>query len=120
MRIEFRKITSNASPFEIKNSTFISKGTFRKLSHKLVEIDFHLYAPSQLICDRCGSSYLHEVDEKISLKVSDGAFEGEDLDVIECFDHYVDFDAIISSEIEAERSDYHICPECKKQENTGE
>ncbi len=120
MRIEFRKITSNASPFEIKKSTFISRGTFRKLSQKLVELDFHLYAPTMLVCDRCGNEYLHKMDKKISLKVSDGAFEGEDLDVIEYFDHYVDFDAIMLSEIEAEKSDYHFCPNCKNQETTGE
>ena len=120
MKIEFRKITSNASPFEIKNSTFISRGTFRKLSHKLALLDFHLYAPAKLVCDRCGSEYLHELDKKVSLKVSDGTFEGEDLDVIEFFDHYVDFDAIMTSEIEAEKSDYHFCPKCKNQETTGE
>jgi len=117
MRIEFRKITANASPFEIKNRTYISKGTFRKLSHSLVELDFRLYAPGKRICDRCGAEYLHEVDERITLKVSDGAFKGEDLDVIECFDHYVDFDAIISGEIEAEKSDYHFCPQCQQTEN---
>ena len=120
MRIEFRKITPNASPFEIKNSTYICKGTFKRLSHNLVQVDFHLYAPSKLICDRCGSEYLHEMDEKMSLKVSDGTFEGEDLDVIEYFDHYVDFDAIMSSEIEAVKSDYHFCPQCMKEQTEGE
>ena len=120
MKIEFRKITSSASPFEIKKSTFISRGTFRKLSQRLVELNFHLYAPSMLVCDRCGEEYLHKMDQNISLKVSDGTFEGEDLDVIEYFDHYVDFDAIMLSEIEAEKSDYHFCPNCIKQETTGE
>lgn len=46
--------------------------------------------------------------------MADGCFEGEDLDVIEVFDHCVDFDAVVSGEIEAYRSDYHICKKCKE------
>ncbi len=87
-----------------------------KLSQKLVELDFHLDARSELVCDRCGESYEAHIDERLKLKVADGCFEGEDLDVVEVFDHFIDFDAIVSGEIEAIRSDYHFCNRCKQTE----
>lgn len=114
MKIEFRKITPNRTPFALEKEFYKCEGNFRKLSQKLVEIDFHLDADTSLICDRCGARYDEKIDENIALKVADGCFEGEDLDVIEVFDHCVDFDAVVSGEIEAYRSDYHICKKCKE------
>ncbi len=114
MKIEFRKISAVESPFEMKNDLFSSKGTFKKLSSNLVEINFTLNADLSLICDRCGEEYLSHTDETMNLKVSDGSFEGESLDVIECHDHFVDFDSVISGEIEAIKSDYHYCEKCNK------
>jgi len=114
MKIEFRKISSVKSPFEIKNELFFSKGTFKKLSSNLVEIDFRLKADLSLICDRCGKEYLSSIDEMMILKVSDGSYESETLDIIESYDHFVDFDSVISSEIEVIKSDYHYCKNCNK------
>ncbi len=114
MKIEFRKISAHKSPFELENDLFSSKGSFRKLSADLVEIDFALNAQLLLVCDRCGQEHVLAIDEKMNLKVSDGSFEGEDLDVIENYDHIVDFDSIISGEIEAIKSDYHYCEKCNK------
>ncbi len=98
----------------MKNEFFSAKGSFRKLSSTLVAIEFALSADLPLECDRCASEYMYRLDEKMSLKVSDGGYEGESLDVIECFDHFVDFDSVISGEIEAIRSDYHYCEKCNK------
>jgi len=114
MKIEFRKITPNVTPFRLKTDTYTCEGAFQKLSQKLVEIDFHLNAKSTLICDRCGDTYEDAIDENMKLKVADGCFEGEDLDVIEVFDHVVDFNAIVSGEIETIESDYHFCNKCKE------
>ena len=118
MRIEFRKITSNVTPFSLETEAYKCEGSFRKLAHKLVEIDMHLDATSELVCDRCGETFPHHIDENMKLRITDGYFEGEDLDVIEVFDHFVDFDTIVSGEIETIRNDYHICDKCK--ENQGE
>jgi uncharacterized metal-binding protein YceD (DUF177 family) len=118
MKIEFRKITPNPTPFLLEREGYRCEGSFRKLSQKVVEITFHLSAESRLQCDRCASEYEHVIDEDMTLQIADGRFEGEDLDVIEFFDHVVDFDAIAVSEIETVRSDYHLCPACK--ENQGE
>ncbi len=118
MRIEFRKITPNRTPFCLETERYHCRGDFRRLSQKLVALDFHLKATDTLLCDRCGESFFHTIDEAMHLKVSDGYFEGEDLDVIEVFDHCVDFDTIVSGEIETVRSDYHFCEKCK--ENQGE
>ena len=114
MKIEFRKITPNPSPFSLKTEHYQCEGSFRKLSQKVVEIEFHLQAHSQLICDRCADRYGEDIDEQLTLRVSDGYFEGDDLDVIEVFDHVIDFDTIVKSEIEGVRSDYHFCPKCKE------
>ncbi len=114
MKIEFRKVSNIKTPFEIKNDLLFCQGTFKKLSHKVVDINFTLQADITLSCDRCGESYIDQVDEKMHLQVCDGNYDGDDLDIVECYDHYVDFDAIISGEIEAIKSDYHYCKNCKE------
>ncbi len=114
MKIEFRKISGAAAPFEMNNELFLCQGSFKKLSQRLVDLNFHLKSDISLICDRCGDSYVDHIDDKMHLKVYDGNFEGDDLDMIECHDHFVDFDAIISGEIEAIKSDYHYCKNCKE------
>ncbi len=98
----------------MKTDRYRCEGNFRKISQNLAEIAFHLVAQSPLVCDRCAEEYVYPIDEQVILRVSDGCFEGDDLDVIEVFDHIIDFDKIINSEIETIRSDYHFCPKCKE------
>ena len=116
MKIAFRKITPNRTPFSFETERYRCEGIFRRLSHTVVEVELHLVAESTLVCDRCASSYRHPVDERMTLRVSDGCFEGDDLDVIEMFDQQINFDAIVTSELETIRSDYHLCTQCNETE----
>jgi len=119
MKIEFRKIPYTESEFETVKDSLICKGIFFKESNRVISLKIDISGSTKHHCDICGDSFDLIVDEKITLKVSDGISEDEDLDIIECQDHFVDFDEIVSSEINSIKSDYHYCNKCKN-ENQGE
>jgi hypothetical protein len=113
MKIEFRKIPYSESKFEIKDDALICRGIFFKESNRVVSLKIDIDGHTEHSCDICGDSFDLVVDENIVLKVSDGISEDEDLDIIECQDHIVDFDEIVRSEINSIKSDYHYCEKCK-------
>ncbi len=112
MKIEFRKIPYTKSDFEIVDEKLIAKGVFFKESNRLLLVDMKLNGTTNIDCDICGKEFDLKIDESITLKVSDGISE-EDLDIIECQNHVVDFDEIVQSEISSIKSDYHYCNKCK-------
>jgi len=111
MKIEFRKIPYTKSDFEIVDNFVVCKGVFFKESNRLLLIDMTMNGKTSVDCDICGEAFDLDIDESISLKVSDGISE-EDLDIIECQNHIVDFDEIVQSEISSIKSDYHYCDKC--------
>jgi len=113
MKIEFRKIPHTKSDFKVIDDLLICDGTFVKESNRLVRIDIILSGKTTVDCDICGDIFDLEIDESISLKVSDGLSDEEDLDIIECQNHMVDFDEIVQSEISSIKSDYYYCIKCK-------
>jgi len=113
MKIEFRKIPSQNAPFEIAYEGISFKGSFKRDS-RLVDIVAKIEGKVTLPCDRCGTDVQLVLDEETHVKVSDGYYEGEDLDIIENHESYVDFDQIARSEIEAIKSEYHYCKTCKQ------
>lgn len=63
-----------------------------------------------LICDRSGEEYEKMLDESLEFYLSDGVvhLESENFeDIIECENGNIDLDAILSSELEMIRCDYH-------------
>ena len=115
MKIEFRKVPYTAEEFEIVDGELICKGTFFKASNKIISISIDMHGKCAVDCDICGNLFDLAVDEKIALKVVDGISEDEDLDMIECQDHMVDFDGIVDGEIASIKSDYHYCENCKNE-----
>ncbi len=113
MKIEFRKIPYQESPFSITHKKILFEGSFKRDSSRLVSVNSLLSGQMSLQCDRCGEDFIHKVHEPLVFKVSDGNFSGEDMDIIECENSIIDFDEIALSEIEAIRSDYHYCDTCK-------
>lgn len=113
MKIEFRKISSLKTPFEISYEGVSFKGSFKRDS-KLVDVMARVKGEVTLPCDRCGADTHVSLDEDVHVKVSDGHYDGEDLDIIENYESNVDFDQIAQSEIEALKSEYHYCDECKQ------
>jgi len=113
MKIEFRKIPPQDTPFEIDYEGVTFKGNFKRDS-KYVDVMAKIEGEITLPCDRCGTDTALFINEEVDVKVSEGCYEGEDLDIIESHDSYVDFDQIAQSEIEAIKAEYHYCDECKQ------
>jgi len=113
MRIAFRKISTQKGNFEVNIDSLSFSGTFTRDRDDLVVLDSILKGDIQLSCDRCGEEFVKDYVEPLTLKVSEGYYEGDDLDVIESHDHFVDFDMIAKSEIEAIKNEYHYCDKCK-------
>ena len=113
MRVEFRKVSSTLTPFSLKKDGVKFSGDFKKLSSEMVEIN--LKADGKLLhdCDSCLEEFELIIDESSKLLVSDGVYSGDEIDVIESFDSFLDFDKIAQSELESIRSDYHYCEKCK-------
>ena len=113
MRVEFRKVSSTLTPFSLKKDGVKFSGDFKKLSLDMVEIN--LKADGKLLhdCDSCLEEFELIIDESSKLLVSDGVYSGDEIDVIESFDSFLDFDKIAQSELESIRSDYHYCEKCK-------
>ena len=112
MKIAFRKIPPQNAPFEINYDGISFKGNFKRDS-KFVDVVGKIVGEVILPCDRCGTDVHVFFDEKVCVKVSDGYYEGEDLDIIENHESHVDFDQIAQSEIEAFKAEYHYCETCK-------
>jgi uncharacterized C2H2 Zn-finger protein len=115
MKIAFRKIPPQDAPFEMDYEGISFKGNFRRTS-ALVDVFGKLEGETTLPCDRCGNTMHVTLDEEVHVKVSDGYYEGEDLDIIENHESQVDFDQIAQSEIGAFKSEYHYCDTCKELE----
>ena len=113
MKIEFRKIPYQESPFSITHKKILFEGSFKRDSSRLVSVNSLLSGQISLQCDRCGEDFIENIYEPLVFKVSDGNFSGEDIDIIECENSIIDFDEIVISEIEAIKSDYHYCDTCK-------
>lgn len=114
MKIDFKKITRETKPFELKRENISFCGTFQKDSLGLVQIDGTLSGELQVVCDRCGKEFLTPISDEVHIKVSDGSYKGEEreYDVIESYDGFVDFDYIFESEVESLKSGYYYCDEC--------
>ena len=116
MKIEFKKAPQTPKELEVEFDSVKIEGTFCKISQSLVKIDAMLIGNTDIDCCRCGMTDNIEVNEKLDFLLSDRVIkndESEDL-VIEIEDGLIDFDVIIQSELEAIKSDYHICEQCSK------
>jgi uncharacterized metal-binding protein YceD (DUF177 family) len=120
MIIEFRKIPQVKTEFELKSDEAILRGTFTKINSRLVDIQAQLKGSTTVVCNRCTKEFSIDIDQEVELKVSDGIYNEDDneLDelIYETFDSKIDFNEILNSEIEAIRSDYHNCSDCKSDE----
>jgi len=112
MRIEFRKVGKDANSFELKDKELTFSGSFRRVSNSIVRLDYKLEGKLLHSCDGCAEDFELKICEESSLDVSDGRYNGDDIDVIETFDGFIDFDEIFQSEVESVKSDYHYCKNC--------
>ena len=113
MRVEFRKISKEESPFTKKIDNLTVTGYMKKLRDNEVKVSLNINGILKHNCDSCGKEFDLVCLETPTLLISDGEYKGSQIDVIESFDHYIDIDYIIKSEIEAFKSDYHYCDLCE-------
>ncbi len=116
MKIEFRKIPYTKSEFNIIEDKICCSGSFYKESNKIIFCDISISGEVKSDCDRCGEEFDLKVSENATIKICDGISESEDLDMVECQDHIVDFDEIARGEISSVLSGYHYCARCKNEE----
>ena len=113
MQIVFDKVGSTAKPFELESEGVTLKGTLQKSGSHKVALEAHIDGSVELDCDRCGSSYIHKLDNTLKLSLSDQVSEDkDDLDIIEFLDGVIDLTYILESEINALKGAYHYCDKC--------
>ena len=114
--IAFAKISAAPVPFEISQDRLKLSGNLKRKDSKFIECKGEIKGKIPYICDRCGKEFDLEVSESVNLLLSEGVFNDEkheSLDVMEFFGAEVDVDEILRSEMEAFKSDYFYCEECK-------
>jgi len=121
MKIEFRKIPLQETEFEISSNSVKFLGTFSKISSKLAKINSKLSGNCDVDCCKCGITFDVPVDSEIEFLLSDGIYSSESNDeelvIIEVEDHFLDFNEVLHSELESLRSEYHVCDNCKTNDN---
>lgn len=121
MKIEFRKIPLQETEFEISSNSVKFLGTFSKISSKLAKINSKLSGNYDVDCCKCGITFDVPVDSDIEFLLSDGIYSSESNDeelvIIEVEDHFLDFNEVLHSELESLRSEYHVCDNCKTNDN---
>ncbi|WP_297963513.1 hypothetical protein [uncultured Campylobacter sp.] len=116
MKIAFAKISAAPVPFEILRDGLKLSGNLKRKDSKFIECKGEIKGKIPYICDRCGKEFDLDVNESVNLLLSEGVFNDErheSLDVMEFFGAEVDVDEILRSEMEAFKSDYFYCEECK-------
>ena len=118
MKIEFKKIGTQTKEFNLIKDGVEFKGKFKKDKDFLIDIEGNIKNEIKVVCDRCSKEFMLKLDENIHIKASEGIFKGqlEDVDVIEFYDGKIDFIEILDSELESIKLDYHLCENCKKEE----
>ena len=118
MKVEFRKIPLQESEFEISSNSVKFLGTFSKISSKLAKINSKITGNCDVDCYKCGISFPISIDLDTDFLLSDGIYSSdvdeEEFVIIEVEDHVLDFDEVLHSELESLKSEYHICDNCKQ------
>ena len=113
MTIVFDKIGSTAKPIGLSSKGVTLEGTLQKSGYHQVTLDAQLSGSFDLGCDRCGETYIYDMENKLRLKLSDLVSEDkDDLDIIEFLDGKIDLLYILESEITSIESSYHYCDKC--------
>jgi hypothetical protein len=116
MKVMLRKVTKTPLDFEVKSDEITFKGYLEYDSGKLILLKAKLNGSLQKACDICAQEFELDIDENIEFFISDGLYKDDgnlELDVVESFDGFADIDALLHSEIELIKSDYHSCENCE-------
>jgi uncharacterized metal-binding protein YceD (DUF177 family) len=117
LKIEIKKIPFAKRDFETSLNNVTMKGSFYKETPNIIKIDATLTGEVEVECIKCLENFTKKIDEKLKLIITDRVYNGfdEEYDVIEINSNIIDFDDIITSEIESIKLDYdNICQKCKE------
>ena len=117
MKIELRKIPFTKSDFEASLNNIVIKGSFYKETPNIAKVDAILNGEVEVKCVKCLDNFTRKVEENLKLIITDRVYNGFDneYDIIEINSNIIDFDDIITSEIESIKLDYdNICEKCKE------
>ena len=117
MKIEIKKIPFEKREFETEFQNVKLKGIFYKENQNLVKIEANLSGDIEVECVKCASTFVRHIDENLKLIITDKIFNGfdEEYDVIEIPSQIIDFNDIISSEIESIKLDFeNVCNNCNE------
>lgn len=113
MKIAFQKITGQPKSFSLQKEGLLFSGNIKRLSQNLYKITSSLEGKVLCVCDRSGEDFFKEIQEELTLHISNGIWDmqsqdkGNGLDVIEFFDGFIDFEYILESEISSIQMQYH-------------
>lgn len=115
MQVSLRKVGKTPLDFEVKSDEITFKGFLEYHAGKLILLKADLNGSVVTQCNSCGEDFDLGVDEKVEFFISDGLYDGNniDIDVVESFNSTADLDELLISEIELIKSDYHSCKNCK-------
>ena len=113
MKIFFEKVGSTPRPVELEVQGVSLKGTLEKSGYHRALLNAVIDGELALVCDRCGTSYIRQIDMPLKLTLSDRVSEDkDDLDIIEFLDGVIDVTYILQSEINAIEGAFHYCDDC--------
>ena len=115
MKINFSKVTKTPTDFTIKNDGLVMSGEIVYTSYAIAELKATLKGFVKVDCVSCDTTFTQTLDEVLELRLSDGLYNASNEtleDIIEIEDSIIDFDAVLESEIELIKNDYHRCDDC--------
>jgi len=116
LKIDFKKIPFNPKEFETSFENLNLKGIFYKENQNIIKIEAKLSGDILVDCVKCANSFYKKIDDKLKLIITNKIYNGfdDEFDVIEIFSQFIDFDDIITSEIESIKLDFeNICQNCQ-------
>ena len=115
MKVTLRKVTKTPLDFDVKSDEITFKGYLEYHSGKLILLKADLTGLTDTECSRCGEDFKLSLNEKVEFFISDGLYDGDniDIDVVESFNSLADIEELLNSEIELIKSDYYSCKNCK-------
>ena len=118
MIVNFRKVTNIPLDFSVKSDNIVFKGSLKYDNENLVLLESTITGSIDLDCYLCAETFKQSLDENVSFLISNGVYSGvnEEYDVVESFDGNINFEELLSSEIELIKSGYYSCENCKQEE----
>jgi hypothetical protein len=124
MTIEFRKVRQEKDDFDfaIGDNIKVKGKFFYNTAKYMVELDASLVGDVEVDCCRCGNMFEKHIDFDSLILINDGVIKNDhnddnlDYSIYEVSNHKIDFEEIMSSELDSLKLDYHVCEKCDNED----